>query len=259
MNAIELMDSKSSSFTKTDRAIYESVRRLPDRFATQSLTEISQHTDYSKSALTRFAQRLGYDGFVEFQYHFARSLQEAQERDGAPTSAESYGQLLKAVEEQVSSHVLGDLVKRMEACRHVYLMGYNLSRVPAEELDVALRFTPHILASYVQPDFPPRLCSEDMVIVYSAVSGGSYGAFMREVRNSAANKPFMVLVTTNFKHPLRRNFDQVIVLPTLSLSTASSVVLSDTFAFLMFNDMLTEASCAGHERHDKDAETDETN
>jgi hypothetical protein len=47
-----------------------------------------------------------------------------------------------------------------------------------------------------------------------------------------------VLVTTNSKHPLRKHFDEVFVLPTAKLSSGTRAVLSDTFAFLIFNDTL---------------------
>ena len=55
-----------------------------------------------------------------------------------------------------------------------------------------------------------------------------------------------MLVTTNSKHPLRRNFDEIVVLSTAALGTAGRTILSDTFAFLMFNDILNEMLPAIH-------------
>ena len=101
MNTIELMDGSVSSFSKTDRAIYEAIRKFPDTFATSSVTQLSLSAGFSKPALTRFAQRLGFSGFVEFQFQFAQDLEQARARTDAPTSAEVYGSLLKAVEERL--------------------------------------------------------------------------------------------------------------------------------------------------------------
>ena len=140
MNTIELMDGSVSSFSKTDRAIYEAIRKFPDMFAASSVTEIANGGGFSKPALTRFAQRLGFGGFVEFQYQFAQDLEERRQRSDAPTSAEVYGGLLKLVEERLDREQLLSLLERMRASRHVYLMGYNLSRIPAEELNIALQF-----------------------------------------------------------------------------------------------------------------------
>lgn len=239
MNTIELMDGSVSSFSKTDRAIYEAIRKFPDMFAKSSVTEIANGGGFSKPALTRFAQRLGFGGFVEFQYQFAQDLEERRQRSDAPTSAEVYGGLLKLVEERLDRNQLLTLLERMRASRHVYLMGYNLSRIPAEELNIALQFDPSIHASYPQVDVSQRFAEDDLLIIYSAVSGSSFNGLMHEFKIGRNTKPYMVLVTTNSKHPLRRNFDEVIALPTANVASSDRTVLADTFAFLMFNDALT--------------------
>lgn len=239
MNTIELMDGSVSSFSKTDRAIYEAIRKFPDMFATSSVTEIANGRGFSKPALTRFAQRLGFGGFVEFQYQFAQDLEERRQRSDAPTNAEVYGSLLKLVEERLDRDQLLALIERMRASRHVYLMGYNLSRIPAEELNIALQFDPSIHASYPQIDVSQRFMPDDLLVVYSAVGGNSFKVLFNEFKTSRNVKPYMVLVTINSKHPLRRSFDEVIVLPTANMDTSNHTVLADTFAFLMFNDALT--------------------
>ena len=239
MNTIELMDGSVSSFSKTDRAIYEAIRKFPDMFATSSVTDLSARGGFSKPALTRFAQRLGFSGFIEFQYQFAQDLEAARSRTDAPTNAEIYGGLLKAVEERVDRTQLQNLVERMRTSQHVYIMGYNLSRMPAEELNIALQFDPTIHASYPQIDVSQRFAADDLLVVYSAVSGDSFKGLMHEFKIGRNTKPYMVLVTTNSKHPLRRNFDEVIALPTATVATSNRTALADTFAFLMFNDLLT--------------------
>lgn len=239
MNTIELMDGSVSSFSKTDRAIYEAIRKFPDMFATSSVTEIANGGGFSKPALTRFAQRLGFGGFVEFQYQFAQDLEERRQRSDAPTRAEVYGGLLKLVEERVDRDQLLAVIERMRTSRHVYIMGYNLSRIPAEELNIALQFDPSIQASYPQVDVSQRFTSDDLLIVYSAVSGDSFKGLMHEFKIGRNTKPYMLLVTTNSKHPLRHSFDEIIALPTANVATSDRTVLADTFAFLMFNDVLT--------------------
>lgn len=238
MNTIELMDGSVSSFSKTDRAIYEAIRKFPDTFATSSVTQLSLSAGFSKPALTRFAQRLGFSGFVEFQFQFAQDLEQARARTDAPTSAEVYGSLLKAVEERLDRSQLRGLIDRMRTSRHTYLMGYNLSRIPAEELNIALQFHADIAASFPQNDVMQHFMPDDLLIVYSAVGGDSYKGLLHEFKIGRNTKPYMVLVTTNSKHPLRRHFDEVIALPSATITSGSRTVLADTFAFLMFNDVL---------------------
>lgn len=238
MSTLELMDSCTSSYSKTDRAIYEAIRKFPDNFASLSVTELSSSAGFSKPALTRFAQRLGFSGFVEFQYQFAKDLKELHARSDVSTNAEVYGNLLRAVEERVDKTQAVALLNRMRASHHVYLMGYNLARIPAEELNIAFTFQPGITASLPQVDVMPHFDENDTLLVYSAVSGNSYKDLLGAIRMGRCKKPYMVLVTTNARHPLRRSFDEMIVLPTTTLSDSSRTALSDTFAFLMFNDLL---------------------
>lgn len=246
MNTLELMDGSVQSFSKTDRAIYEAIRKFPEMFAVKSVTELSKDAGFSKPALTRFAQRLGFGGFVEFQFQFAQDLEESRQRSDAPTNAEVYGGVLKAVEERVGREQLQGLIDRMQTSRHTYIMGYNLARIPAEELNIALQFHPSISASFPQVDVVQHFTADDLLIIYSAVGGDSYKGLIHEFNVGRNAKPRMFLITTNSKHPLRRNFDETIVLPTATLGIAGRTILSDTFAFLMFNDMLNEMLPAVH-------------
>lgn len=236
MDTLELMDSCANSFSKTDRLIYEGVRKFPDRYAQQSISEIAESSHCSKAALTRFAKRLGFGGFAELQYQLRQDL--AQRREGAPTNAEVYGALLPAVEAAIDSDALAALAVRLKESAHVFLVGSNLSRLPAEELHMALFYTPEVFAVVPPSDVMPRFCAGDTLIVYSAITGATHTDFVKRISAHEEWRPHMVLVTTNSKHSLRKYFDEVFVLPTASLASGTHAVLSDTFAFLVFNDTL---------------------
>ncbi len=240
MNALELMESKLSSFSKTDRMIYEMIKKFPPNWAKQSITEIADGSHVTKPALTRFAKKLGFGGFAEFQYQLAQDLKEVETNKKSTSRADIYAKLLRQTEESIDHEVLKDLAARMKQSRKVMVMGSNLSRLPAEELLIGLSLHDEIISFMPPADIVPYHYSEkDMVIIYSAISGGSHQEFLKGFRREGVTKPYLVLVTVNSKHPLRHNFDQVIVLPTLRLQDSSNIVLSDTFAFFMFNDLLT--------------------
>ncbi|MBQ7993289.1 MAG: MurR/RpiR family transcriptional regulator [Solobacterium sp.] len=240
MNALELMESKLSSFSKTDRTIYEMIKKFPSRWATQSITEISDGTKVTKPALTRFAKKLGFGGFAEFQYQLSQDLKDVENNKRNTSRADVYAKLLSQTEESADRNQLKKLAERMCQSRKVILAGSNLSRLPAEELLIALSLHDDIVSMMPPADITPYNYSEkDMVILYSAITGASHQEFLKAFRREGVTKPYLVLVTVNSKHPLRHNFDEVIVLPTLRLQDSSNIVLSDTFAFLMFNDLLT--------------------
>lgn len=236
MDTLTLMDSMVASYSKTDRTIYESIRKFPDNYARQSISEISEGGHFSKAALTRFAKRLGYGGFAEFQYQLKQDLENR--REGAPTNAEVYSALLPTVDEAIDRGSLAVLAERFKASPHVYLMGSNLSRLPAEELNMALSYVPEVFSMVPMPDVMPRYSTDDTLVVYSAITGAAHIDLVKHLNAHRDSRPHMVLVTTSSKHPLRKYFDEVFMLPTASLSSGTRAVLSDTFAFFMFNDAL---------------------
>ena len=241
MNSLELMESRLSSFSKTDRQIYEMIKKFPSDFAYNSITAVSCNTGMTKPALTRFAKKLGFGGFAEFQYQLGQDLKELKENKSELTRAEMFARLLKQTEDTVDREELKELIRKMKKSRRVILMGSNLSRIPAEVMLINLSFDTDIVSSLAETDFIPYYFSkDDMVIIYSAISGGTFQNFMKSLRRDGVQKPYMVLITVNSKHPLRHNFDQTIVLPTMPLGNSSDVVLSDTFSFLMFNDIFSQ-------------------
>ncbi len=241
MNVIELMDLKISAFSKTDRRIYEALKKFPKVFANQSITDISNTSGFSKPALTRFAQKLGFSGFSEFQYQFNQDILTIENRSETPSNAKVYGNLFLQVDKTVDRQVIKELIDRMKDSDRVCIHGTHLSRLPAEELNIALQFESGIYAYFPPHDVLPNNFSEkDMLVVYSAINGDYYKKLMHSLRSDGIKKPYTLLITTHSKHPLRHYFDQTIVLPTTTLSQTTNIVLSDTFSFLMFNDILVQ-------------------
>lgn len=236
------MDSKVSSFSKTDKVIYESVKKFPENFATDNLSVLCDHGAYTKSAMTRFAQKLGFAGFTEFQYQFQQDISAFKASSEKKTNAEIYGRILKQVSETVDKNTVLDLIRRSKEADRVFIIGTNLSRLPAEELQITFSFSDEINSQVPQPDLLPyRFRDTDMIIIYSAISGTSHQPLMRSLRQEGQGHPNMVLITTNAKHPLRHNFSDVIVLPTANMTdSVGHTTLADTFAFLMFNDIIAE-------------------
>ena len=243
MNLFELMDTKKSSFSKTDRLIFERIRKFPNNFANESITSICENSGFTKSALTRFAQKLGFGGFTEFQFQFQQDIKSSQNDFQHASNAAIYGKILKNVEESTDPSLIRELIEKMRNSHAVYLFGSNLSRLPAEQMLVILGFDREIVPIMPAPDFSPfHYREDDMIIIYSSISGSSHQTLLKDLRSKNAAVPYRVLITVNAKHPLRHNFEKVIVLPTASMTDSQSETIhSDTFAYMMFNDMVNSA------------------
>lgn len=74
MNPIELINLHEAEFTKTDEKIKTYVISNPDYIASYPIIYVAAKAGVSKSALLRFCQKLGYNGYSEFKYEVSKYL-----------------------------------------------------------------------------------------------------------------------------------------------------------------------------------------
>lgn len=242
MNIFELMDSKKTAFSKTERVIHELIKKNPHEYATRSLTILSDTNHFAKPALVRFAQKLGFSGFTEFQFKLQQDLKEYSEAAQKKSGAEFYSSVLHQVEQSLPKKTVDAFVEKIRNAHVVYIMGVHLSHLPAEELLLILHHSTEVPAICPTQDLiPVHFQADDVIVIFSAISGGVHSSFLKRFRTQKEGKPYLILVTVNSKHPLRHNFDMVITLPSGGEGDSASIVLSDTFAFMMFNDIVMRA------------------
>lgn len=79
------------------------------------------------------------------------------------------------------------------------------------------------------------LSKNDMIFVFSSYTGNNIKGYV----NHEKDGPYCVLVTLTNKHPLKKHFDKVIVLPEAKSVHRHRNIMTETFAYLMFCDLLT--------------------
>lgn len=238
MNVFSLMESKENSFSKTDRLIYNSVQKFSDDYAADPLNKLIREKGFSQPSLTRFAKKLGFSGFNEFQFQLKRDLLEAPEDEASKSRSEIYSDQLLLTERFISDELLTDLSQRILNSHHTYFYGTSLSRMPAEFAAESLRILNADNVSSLPSDaFSIPYRADDVYICFSAHSGPWISNSVNSMHKHDP-KPFSILVTMNPKHPFRSKFDQVIALPSAPTSGNARMVLGDTMAFMMFLDLL---------------------
>lgn len=245
MDVLDLMETKLSSFTKTDRAVYERLRKYPEEFAHDSYDRLTSILDVSPSALTRFAKKLGFAGYAELQYQLAIDLEERAQRKSSETTAQVFGSFLEETERNVDEGQLNNLAKRILAAHKVYCVGFNLSNLSARYLWTSL--VAQLSVDAVNDDFDyveRRYGNDDVIILFSVASGEWYRPILQRLRKyENAEQPYIVLVTMNSKHSLRRYCDELVVLPTAGKVSRTHTAALELMIFTMFSDMLI---CAAH-------------
>lgn len=239
MSLLELMETKKKTFTNTDERVYECVRKFPEQFANGKLNDITASMNLSQAALTRFAKRLGFDGFNQFQFAFRMEYESKDSKDSF-SPASSYGEHLKKVESSLTEETLISVADRIMNGRNLILSGASISSIPVQYLMTSMNILQTVPVIIHHPEFVDVTANkQDVFILFSVARGDACRYFLEKYMNSE-HSPYKILVTYSPKHQLRKYFDEVIVLPLSDFNQHNYNVLPETLGFLMFDDMLLE-------------------
>lgn len=240
MNLFEHMDALIPTYTKNDYYIYDKCKKFTKTFATKSITEITKANNISQAALTRFAQKLGFAGFNEFQFALSMQLKEETHENQKATRAETYGNILKQTEDMVSDVQLKAIAKYINTAQNIYTTGFSLASIPARHFDIQNKMLLDKHSEFIEfGNFPLFFPKNSILIIFSAESGKYYQEYFKN-NVDVNDMPFTILITLNPKHPLRNKVNEVVVLPRVGLVNVGRTVVPETFAFLMFVDLLSQ-------------------
>lgn len=238
MNIYNFIDSKLALFTKTDHKIYDFIKENPTKFTQDSISEISSNFNLSKSALTRFSQKLGFSGYNEFQFFLKQN--EVSPNSEKDSLAKSIGELLLHTEEALSEQILDDFILKLRQARITYILGYSVTRLASDGLGMILNILAKILTSNPNLDnLPEHHTAEDVIIIYSSLSGDVYRNYLSNLSKDTHQRPYLILVTTNPKHPLRQQFNQILLLPSINPDRVDSIT-HELFVYLFFNEIIAQ-------------------
>lgn len=140
----ERIEALTEALPDSERKLAELLAAQPALLATHSATELAEIAGSSKAAVTRFIQRLGYDGFATAR----REAREAQ-RWGAPafqaatdlsaTSDDAFGEHLRRdlhnlalTFEKLAAGVVEPAVATLARARRIGVVGYRNSHALAQ-------------------------------------------------------------------------------------------------------------------------------
>lgn len=240
MDVLDLMETKVSSFTKTDMAIYEYLKADPEGFAHKGYDELVDDLSISPSSLIRFAKKLGYTGYAGLQYQLGIDLEKRAQQSREKTVGETYCDFILQEEKSIDRESLGSLARWVVEASKVHCVGFHLSNLPARFLGVALRALYGIDADSPEYDYlMQQYRGDELIVLFSVRSGEQYREFLKGLAKLPDDeRPRVVLITMNPKHVLRSSCDSVIVLPSAESVGRERVAIIDNMLYMMFNEML---------------------
>lgn len=138
MDTFTRMDDCQKIYSKTEIQIYEKIKKFPKSFANDSQGSLAATFGFTKPALTRFAQKVGFSGFQEFQFSLRQDLDGR--KSGADQSAAAfYDDLFARTEQMVSKMDLEALDQKIHDASALFLTGAHITSLPARQQQLAMQ------------------------------------------------------------------------------------------------------------------------
>lgn len=219
MNPIQLMKINETNFTKQEVIIMNTVIERIESLTNLSLVEFADKVGISKSALLRFVQKLGYEGYSQFKYDVSRYVDELDtgglEHPNQKTISEIYAETILAIDNVISEEDMNNFYTKIVNAKNIKIFGYAETGISASYLSerllaygydseaVSQVFNIHKKVAVSEPD--------DLLIIIS-ISGNT--AIIGEVINQAEQRDLnTVLITQNTFSMFRNRVKQSIFVP----------------------------------------------
>lgn len=241
MNPFEKIELKKDTFTKKEMIIYNILQKNPDLILRGSIATLSKDYQVSQSTITRFCQKIGYDGFNEFKFDVFRFEKQGYNSIENNTSViESYCKLLHILEDNLDHDLLKKVAQDIVNANTIILTGTHKSSLPAQMLRYNLfkcNKKAILLDQGDLQDLPHIVNENDMVIMFS--NQGSGLQIKNQFKDEKEKYHFnLTFITMNDKLSIKKYCDNFVWLPSSSNQHFESY-LESQIIFFVYIDLLT--------------------
>lgn len=220
MNIWEKMKACESDLTPKELEVYKLLQENTALFSTSTAGNIAMRFGIAQSTISRFCQKVGYEGFSDFRLDLAVASATQGTKITSPNVPYNFTRyftdLVNDVDQIIPENQFNLVAERIVHSTGVYSAGTSGSSVPAHLLSVRLVVF-GLNAHQINPGFEIEttriIRPTDVVILFSA-QNPTHRDFLSFVADMPAKiRPYIVLVANTPHHPLRRKVNEVIVLP----------------------------------------------
>lgn len=223
MNPIETMLLHEDEFTKSEQIIRDCVIKNPDLIACFPLVSVAKEMKVSKSALLRFCQKCGYNGFTEFKYEISRylhagKLYEDKSKSSISDICNHFIDAIRFFQDNALEVQLEAFAKDILAAKKIRIVGVHESGLPARYLQYRLT-TIGVDADYVESAVAcdkATLTNEDELYIFFSLSTTTPD-IVECIGNAMDRECKIALITQNDHSRYRGKINHFILIPSFDL------------------------------------------
>ena len=248
-NPIDQIQSYYEELTKTDKEIAIYIINNPRDVVTQSMDYLVNQTNSSKSALSRFAQRIGYAGFTEFKYDMGRFLisssgmNQKEDIDPIHKIAKTYSEYIMKMADSLDPKQLDRIAAVFTESQNIKIFGINRSHNNADQLKQRLTRIGYTNISSegdqaVIGDYLASAKDNDVFVIFTTTDNTKF--YAPRLKEISSKKCKIICFTANPSLPFRKQCYEYVVIPRISRDSYASF-LDDQAVFMVFVEILIEA------------------
>ena len=247
MNPFERLDFYKSNYTKSEKIIYEWIKKNPTTVMKDSIESLAEEISTSKAAIIRFSKKIGYSGFAEFKFELSRYIisgireNKNENMDISRSITSLYAGYIKQINDFIDLKNIKTIAKTLSNARRVKILGKNRTGLSALQFRYRLTkigfdaeaITDGILMNQMQES----LTKGDVVLIFTTRAEDLQ--YYELIRNISKNGATTIVVTcTETKLIKQSNYH--IVLPSIENASTSSFLDNQTIMFVFIEILLAE-------------------
>ena len=238
-----------STFSKSHRQLADHIIENLDEVAFQSINELSQATGISPPTITRFVQKLEYQGYNEFRREingnqrqrvpfgqlksFLRSERSEDDMDPLHSSVQQNIHLLESLDTPQMQETFRRSLDILSSARTIYIVGHRSSYATAYYLAFMLQqMYPNVrLLETSSSNLPTALCDvgpEDCLVAisYARYTSASYSVVSHFHRTGCK----VVALTDSLTSPIALKSTEILIAPNgENFSPVGAITLCNCF------------------------------
>ena len=247
MNPFERLDFYKSNYTKSEKIIYEWIKKNPSTVVKDSIESLAEEISTSKAAIIRFSKKIGYSGFAEFKFELSRYIisgireNKNENMDISRSITSLYAGYIKQINDFIDLKNIKTIAKTLSNARRVKILGKNRTGLSALQFRYRLTkigfdaeaITDCILMNQMQES----LTKGDVVLIFTTRAEDLQ--YYELIKNISKNGVTTIVVTcTETKLIKQSNYH--ILLPSIENASTSSFLDNQTIMFVFIEILLAE-------------------
>lgn len=226
MDIIETI-KEHDGFSQSEEKVKSYIINNPRNIETFTITKLANEAKTSTSAVLRFCQSMGFNGYKDFRFEVINALHRGKQNDDPNSLMDRYlNENISVLNQmkQIKQEQINDLLKSLMNDKVNYLLGTYYSSFPAKELYYGLNDlgkTSLYSHDYINSSHITRSMNENSTLVFFSISGNKreFTQFLPDLTSDMPDNSF--LITTNPNAELNKIFPNTIVLPGAPFSNKS--------------------------------------